>query len=225
MRERVLTIPSEADRADLAMFVGRAIRLDEAAVVRLKRRSDGRVSVWAPTGFDALATRVVAGDIRPADTTAAGDELLRAPPGTAATSIRDSRWIRLGAAPCRRSRASCTWTTSRPGFSSIWRSAAPHWPRNTAARRGRRHRCSSRRFSSRGRWYRGGDRHANGVRAHRNGIRAARRRSPGHRGHRRPRYRRDRGRAGTGNPVVAAPGRAVRLGLRRRAGAIPLFTA
>ncbi|NKT05387.1 hypothetical protein GS485_12480 [Rhodococcus hoagii] len=77
MRERVLTIPSEADRADLAMFVGRAIRLDEAAVVRLKRRSDGRVSVWAPTGFDALATRVVAGDIRPADTTA-GDELLRA---------------------------------------------------------------------------------------------------------------------------------------------------
>ncbi|BDC73265.1 hypothetical protein [Prescottella equi] len=78
MRERVLTIPSEADRADLAMFVGRAIRLDEAAVVRLKRRSGGRVSVWAPTGFDALATRVVAGDVRPADTTAAGDELLRA---------------------------------------------------------------------------------------------------------------------------------------------------
>ena len=78
MPERVLTIPESADRADLAVFVGRAIRLDEAAVIRIKRRGDGRVSVWAPTGFDALATRVVSGDIRPADTTAAGDVLLQA---------------------------------------------------------------------------------------------------------------------------------------------------
>lgn len=96
MTERVLTIPSSADRADLAMFVGRAIRLDEAAVVRLKRRGDGRVSVWAPTGFDALATRVVAGDVRPADTTAAGDVLLRALGGNSADVdpgfAMDSAW-------------------------------------------------------------------------------------------------------------------------------------
>ncbi|MDH6283176.1 hypothetical protein [Prescottella agglutinans] len=77
MHERVLTVPDPADRANLAMFVGRAVRLDESAVVRLRRRDDGRVSVWATTGFDALATRVVVGDVRPNDTTAAADALLR----------------------------------------------------------------------------------------------------------------------------------------------------
>jgi len=94
--ERVLTIPSSADRADLAVFVGRAIRLDEAAVIRLKRRGDGRVSVWAPTGFDALATRVVAGEVRPADTTAAGDVLLQALGGSSSDIdpgfAMDSAW-------------------------------------------------------------------------------------------------------------------------------------
>ncbi|MFM1721929.1 hypothetical protein ABEU20_000467 [Rhodococcus sp. PAM 2766] len=96
MLERVLTIPSSADRADLAVFVGRAIRLDEAAVIRLKRRGDGRVAVWAPTGFDALATRVVAGEVRPADTTAAGDVLLQALGGSSADIdpgfAMDSAW-------------------------------------------------------------------------------------------------------------------------------------
>lgn len=96
MAERVLTIPAEADRADLAVFVGRAIRLDEAAVIRLRRRGDGRVSVWAPTGFDALATRVVTGDVRPGDTTAAGDVLLRALGGNTANIdpgfAMDSAW-------------------------------------------------------------------------------------------------------------------------------------
>ncbi|WP_430333246.1 hypothetical protein [Rhodococcus sp. ACT016] len=78
MLERVLTVPAPADRADLATFVGCAVRLDESAVIRLRRRGDGRVSVWAPTGFDALAMRVVVGDVRPRDTTAAGDVLARA---------------------------------------------------------------------------------------------------------------------------------------------------
>lgn len=78
MPERVLTIPEAAGRADLAVFVGRALRLDEAAVIRLRRRDGGLVAAWCATGFDALATRVVAGDVRPADTTAAGDVLLRA---------------------------------------------------------------------------------------------------------------------------------------------------
>ncbi|PTR31954.1 hypothetical protein C8K36_101998 [Rhodococcus sp. OK519] len=96
MRERVLTIPDPADRANLAVFVGHAVRLDESAVIRMKRRGDGRVSVWAPTGFDALATRVVAGDIRPSDTTAAGDVLLQALSGNS-TDIdpgfaMDSAW-------------------------------------------------------------------------------------------------------------------------------------
>ncbi|RVW04796.1 hypothetical protein [Rhodococcus spongiicola] len=96
MDERVLRVPDAADRANLAMFVGCAVRLDESAVVRLRRRDDGRVSVWAPTGFDALATRSVVGDVRPQDTTAAGDVLLRAL-GEAATDIdpgfaMDSAW-------------------------------------------------------------------------------------------------------------------------------------
>ena len=78
MGERVLTIPGAADRGDLAVFLGRALRLDEAAVVRLRRRADGNVAVWAATGFDALASRVVRGDLRPEDTTVTADELLRA---------------------------------------------------------------------------------------------------------------------------------------------------
>ncbi|WP_137723611.1 hypothetical protein [Prescottella subtropica] len=77
MADRVLTVPDPVERANLAAFVARVVRLDEAAVIRMRRRGDGHVSVWAPTGFDALATRVVAGQIRPDDLTAAGDVLAR----------------------------------------------------------------------------------------------------------------------------------------------------
>ncbi|WP_102142377.1 hypothetical protein [Mycobacterium hubeiense] len=64
-------------REDLATFVDRALRLDDSAVIRLKERSDGAVVAWVATGFDVLASRVVAGRIKPADLCAGGDVLAR----------------------------------------------------------------------------------------------------------------------------------------------------
>ncbi len=78
MFERVLTIPDPVERENLTAFLGKALRLDEAAVVRLRTRTDGRLSAWASTGFDALAVRVVAGSIVPDDTSAAADQLIAA---------------------------------------------------------------------------------------------------------------------------------------------------
>ncbi|GGG01964.1 hypothetical protein GCM10007304_14930 [Rhodococcoides trifolii] len=76
LAERSLAVPSAADRDDLATFLHRAIRLDEAAVVRLRRRGRDRVETWAPTGFEVMAVRVVGGTVAPADTTAAADAVL-----------------------------------------------------------------------------------------------------------------------------------------------------
>lgn len=47
--ERWLQIPDPADRADLVAFLTRAVRLDEAAVVRLRQRRDGLLSAWVNT--------------------------------------------------------------------------------------------------------------------------------------------------------------------------------
>jgi hypothetical protein len=66
-----------AHRADLTAFVERAARLDPAAVIRLRGRSDGLVTAWAATGFDVLASRVVAGTLRPDDLSVGADELAR----------------------------------------------------------------------------------------------------------------------------------------------------
>lgn len=63
-------------REDLLTFGERALRLDEAAVVRLRQRSPGVFVVWTATGFDVLASRVVGGEVRPADLSAAADALL-----------------------------------------------------------------------------------------------------------------------------------------------------
>jgi hypothetical protein len=66
-----------AHSADLAAFVERAARLDAAAVVRLRTRSAGEVTAWAATGLDVLASRVVAGIVRPDDLSVGADELMR----------------------------------------------------------------------------------------------------------------------------------------------------
>jgi hypothetical protein len=66
-----------AHRADLTAFVERATRLDPAAVIRLRARSGGLVTAWAATGFDVLASRVVAGTLRPDDLSVGADELAR----------------------------------------------------------------------------------------------------------------------------------------------------
>jgi hypothetical protein len=66
-----------AQRADLTAFVERAARLDPAAVIRLRARSGDLVTAWAATGFDVLASRVVAGTLRPDDLSVGADELAR----------------------------------------------------------------------------------------------------------------------------------------------------
>jgi hypothetical protein len=67
----------EAHRADLAAFVDHSMRLDDAAVIRLRARSSGLLTAWMATGFEVLASRVVVGTVRPADMTVAADGLAR----------------------------------------------------------------------------------------------------------------------------------------------------
>lgn len=64
-------------RGDLLAFTQRALRLDDAAVIRLRTRADGLIGAWVATGFDVLAVRVVAGRLAPADLTCSADALLR----------------------------------------------------------------------------------------------------------------------------------------------------
>jgi hypothetical protein len=92
-----------AHRKDLTAFVERAVRLDDAAVIRLRARSNGLLTAWVATGFDVLAGRVVAGTIRPNDLSVGADGLAR---GLAA--VDDSGYV-------------------NPGFpmDSAWRGALP----------------------------------------------------------------------------------------------------
>jgi hypothetical protein len=73
--ERGLWLEDATNREDLATFVDRALRLDDAAVIRLRQRGDGLVVAWVSTGFDVLASRVVAGRVKPADLSAGADAL------------------------------------------------------------------------------------------------------------------------------------------------------
>jgi hypothetical protein len=73
--ERGIWLEDATHREDLATFVDRAIRLDEAAVIRLRERRGGMVVAWVSTGFDVLASRVVKGRIRPGDLSAGADAL------------------------------------------------------------------------------------------------------------------------------------------------------
>ncbi|MGW0174691.1 hypothetical protein ACWDUM_12705 [Rhodococcus sp. NPDC003322] len=82
MADRALIVPEPGERANLTAFLARAVRLDEAAVVRLHRRDDEHLVAWTTTGFDVLAARVVTGRMRPGDITAAADGLLHALGGT-----------------------------------------------------------------------------------------------------------------------------------------------
>jgi hypothetical protein len=73
--ERGIWLHDARHRDDLAIFVDRALRLDEAAVIRLRERSQDHIVAWVATGFDVLASRVVAGRARPADLSAGADAL------------------------------------------------------------------------------------------------------------------------------------------------------
>jgi hypothetical protein len=78
--ERGLWLDDAAHREDLTTFVERAIRLDAANVIRLRERAGGLVVAWVATGFDVLASRVVAGRVKPADLSVGADALARALP-------------------------------------------------------------------------------------------------------------------------------------------------
>lgn len=87
-----------AHRRDLTTFVDRALRLDDAAVIRLRARSGGLLAAWVATGFDVLASRVVAGTVRPDDLSVGADELRRGLSGIDASGYvnpgfpMDSAW-------------------------------------------------------------------------------------------------------------------------------------
>ncbi|BCI54217.1 hypothetical protein NIIDNTM18_34950 [Mycolicibacterium litorale] len=74
--ERGLWLADWAQRDDLAVFAGRALRLDDAAVVRFRERAGGDVVAFVATGFDVLASRVVHGRVRPRDLCAGADALV-----------------------------------------------------------------------------------------------------------------------------------------------------
>lgn len=73
-----LHITDQDDRGDLGTFVGRVVRLDQTAAVRLLGSASGRVTAWAGTPFDVLATRAVPGTVEPADVTTYATTLLSA---------------------------------------------------------------------------------------------------------------------------------------------------
>ncbi|KUI41793.1 hypothetical protein AU198_11525 [Mycobacterium sp. GA-1199] len=74
--ERGLWLTGLPQREDLATFAERALRLDEAAIIRLRQRSEYVLVAWVATGFDVLASRVVEGRVNPPDLCAGADTLV-----------------------------------------------------------------------------------------------------------------------------------------------------
>ncbi|WP_067836497.1 hypothetical protein [Nocardia lijiangensis] len=74
--QRVLHVSDPAERENLATFLSRAVRLDQAAVVRLRRRGERYVSAWVATGFEALAVRTVIAELGVDDVTVGADMVL-----------------------------------------------------------------------------------------------------------------------------------------------------
>ncbi|MBJ7290502.1 hypothetical protein [Williamsia sp.] len=93
-----------ADRNDLTAFVTRACRVDELAVIRLRRRADGAVGAWVMSGFDVLAGRVIRAELDNPDVVYDGPAMvaaLRADPSASAVDAGfsiDSAW-QAGALP------------------------------------------------------------------------------------------------------------------------------
>lgn len=75
LTERGIWLDGVTHRDDLATFTDRVLRLDEAAVIRLRQRSDEHIVAWAATGFHVLASRVVGGRVTPVDLAVGADAL------------------------------------------------------------------------------------------------------------------------------------------------------
>lgn len=72
-----LRLADPAERDDLGAFTARVVRLEQTALVRL-HSSGGRITAWAATPFDVLATRTVRGLCEPAELTVPAHALLTA---------------------------------------------------------------------------------------------------------------------------------------------------
>ncbi|RTL63564.1 MAG: hypothetical protein EKK42_27910 [Pseudonocardiaceae bacterium] len=70
-----LTLADASERDDLGAFTARVVRLEPAALVRLQTRGD-KLTAWAATPFDVLATRSVRGTCEPAELTVQAQALL-----------------------------------------------------------------------------------------------------------------------------------------------------
>jgi hypothetical protein len=101
--ERGIWLHGTAHRKDLSAFTERALRLDPAAVVRLRERPSGMIVAWAATGFDVLASRVIGGRVGPADLCVGADALL-----SGLTRMDDQGYVNPGF-----------------GMDSAWRGALP----------------------------------------------------------------------------------------------------
>ncbi len=119
--DRRVTVPDAVQRNDLAAFVERALRLDDAAVIRLRRRDDGLLAAWVNTGFDVLAVRVVKGQLGTPDLSCGADQLAR---GLREANVAghidpgysmDSGWreTRSASASIQRAHRSKAWTPRR----------------------------------------------------------------------------------------------------------------
>jgi hypothetical protein len=80
-------------RADAAAFLTRLLRLDPAALVRLRPTGVGRVEMWAMLPFKVLVVRTVAA-AEPADVTVAAAQLLATmtDPAAPRPAARDAQW-------------------------------------------------------------------------------------------------------------------------------------
>ena len=109
--ERGIWLDDATNREDLATFVDRALRLDEAAVVRLRERESGQIVAWVSTGFDVLASRVVVGRIKPADLSVGADAL-----AVGLTAMGPSGYVETGFGMDSAWRGGLCWTARRePG--------------------------------------------------------------------------------------------------------------
>ena len=84
-----------AERGDLTSFLGRAVGLDPAAVVRM-RTSGERITAYVRLPFGVLVSRTVGGSAEPADVTVGAAELLTALEASEAPvawpASRDMEW-------------------------------------------------------------------------------------------------------------------------------------
>ncbi|SHN26970.1 hypothetical protein [Cryptosporangium aurantiacum] len=81
-------------RRDMGVFLARVIRLDAAALVRVRPAGPARLTLWAQLPFDVLAARSVAGSW-PDDVTVAAADLLETVSGAATLVLprrRDTDW-------------------------------------------------------------------------------------------------------------------------------------